>query len=164
MADYPTNTDVLEITHDHTGARAALALLQLCMAPRGNRRAVPDSDEVMDFINARLASHPYITGGKFTAADVLYASAFALFMPLERGQFAIALNRGHSLIPRVLSRTSCRLTTRDDGRCRSRDHLPDNLRLALLTRIPAVHPDTLTSEVERLVAGEEQDGLNDLLG
>ena len=47
-----------------------------------------DSDEVMDFINARLAKHPYIVGEKFTAADVLYASAFALFMdsPLLEGK------------------------------------------------------------------------------
>jgi glutathione S-transferase len=34
----------------------------------------------MDFINARLSGHPYIVGEKFTAADVMYASAFALFM------------------------------------------------------------------------------------
>jgi glutathione S-transferase len=55
--------------------------------PRGTAGWV-DSDEAMDFINARLGSHPYITGGKFTAADVLYASAFALFMnsPLLEGK------------------------------------------------------------------------------
>jgi glutathione S-transferase len=55
--------------------------------PRGTAGWV-DSDEVMDFINARLGSHPYIAGEKFTAADVLYAGAFALFMnsPLLEGK------------------------------------------------------------------------------
>jgi glutathione S-transferase len=47
--------------------------------PRGTAGWV-DSDEVMDFINARLAAQPYIVGQTFTAADVLYAGAFALFM------------------------------------------------------------------------------------
>jgi glutathione S-transferase len=47
-----------------------------------------DSNEVMDFINTRLATHPYIVGEKFTAADVLYAGAFALFMdsPMLEGE------------------------------------------------------------------------------
>jgi glutathione S-transferase len=55
--------------------------------PRGSAGWV-DSEEVMDFINDRLASHPYIVGEKFTAADILYASAFALFMnsPLLQGK------------------------------------------------------------------------------
>jgi len=55
--------------------------------PRGSAGWV-DSDEVMDFINARLGKHPYIVGEKFTAADVMYASAFALFMdsPLLEGK------------------------------------------------------------------------------
>jgi glutathione S-transferase len=55
--------------------------------PRGTAGWV-DSDEVMDFINARLQRHPYLVGEKFTAADVLYASAFALFMdsPLLQGK------------------------------------------------------------------------------
>jgi glutathione S-transferase len=55
--------------------------------PRGSAGWV-DSGEVMDFINGRLASHPYILGEKFTAADILYASAFALFMdsPLLEGK------------------------------------------------------------------------------
>lgn len=55
--------------------------------PRGSAGWV-DSDEVMDFINARLNSHPYIAGEKFTAADVLYSSVFALFMssPLLEGK------------------------------------------------------------------------------
>ena len=39
-----------------------------------------DSDEAMDFVNARLAAQSYIAGDAFSAADVLYASAFALFM------------------------------------------------------------------------------------
>jgi len=38
-----------------------------------------DSDEVMDFLNRRLAQQPYIAGDRFSAADVLYAGAFALF-------------------------------------------------------------------------------------
>jgi len=55
--------------------------------PRGSAGWV-DSDEVMDFINGRLGKHPYIVGEKFTAADVMYASAFALFMdsPLLEGK------------------------------------------------------------------------------
>ena len=47
--------------------------------PRGTAGWV-DSDEVMDFINARLGADPYIAGKSFTVADVLYAGAFALFM------------------------------------------------------------------------------------
>jgi glutathione S-transferase len=47
--------------------------------PRGSAGWV-DSNEAMDFINGRLGAHPYIAGEKFTAADVMYASAFALFM------------------------------------------------------------------------------------
>jgi glutathione S-transferase len=47
--------------------------------PRGTAGWV-DSDESMDFINARLAAHSYIAGDAFTSADILYASAFALFM------------------------------------------------------------------------------------
>jgi glutathione S-transferase len=55
--------------------------------PRGSAGWV-DSDEAMDFINGRLSRHPYIVGEKFTAADVLYAGAFALFMasPLLEGK------------------------------------------------------------------------------
>src|SRR5262249_17421030 len=55
--------------------------------PRGTAGWV-DSNEVMDFVNARLGAHPYIAGEKFTAADILYASAFALFMdsPLLEGK------------------------------------------------------------------------------
>ena len=34
----------------------------------------------MTFVNARLAAQPYIAGETFTAADVLYAGTFALFM------------------------------------------------------------------------------------
>ena len=55
--------------------------------PRGTAGWV-DSDEVMDFINDRLGKHSYIAGDSFTAADVLYAGAFALFMnsPLLEGK------------------------------------------------------------------------------
>ncbi len=47
--------------------------------PRGSAGWV-DSDEAMDFVNARLAAQPYIAGETFTVADVLYAGAFAMFM------------------------------------------------------------------------------------
>jgi glutathione S-transferase len=47
--------------------------------PRGTAGWV-DADEAMAFVNARLAAQPYIAGETFTAADVLYAGAFALFM------------------------------------------------------------------------------------
>jgi glutathione S-transferase len=47
--------------------------------PRGTAGWV-SSDEAMDFINARLAERHYIAGPQFTAADVLYAGAFALFL------------------------------------------------------------------------------------
>jgi glutathione S-transferase len=55
--------------------------------PRGTAGWV-DSDEVMDFINARLENQGYIVGDKFTAADILYAGAFELFMnsPLLEGK------------------------------------------------------------------------------
>jgi glutathione S-transferase len=47
--------------------------------PRGTAGWV-NSNEAMDFINARLAAQPYVAGQQFTAADVLYAGAFALFL------------------------------------------------------------------------------------
>lgn len=47
--------------------------------PRGTAGWVA-VDEVMPFINAQLAKHPYIAGDQFSAADILYAGAFALFM------------------------------------------------------------------------------------
>jgi glutathione S-transferase len=47
--------------------------------PRGTAGWV-ESDEMMDFVNARLAADPYIAGKSFTVADTLYAGAFALFM------------------------------------------------------------------------------------
>jgi glutathione S-transferase len=60
--------------------------------PRGTAGWV-DSDEAMTFINARIAAQPYIAGERFTAADVLYAGAFALFMgsPLLSGKKTKAL-------------------------------------------------------------------------
>ena len=33
----------------------------------------------MTFVNARIAAQPFVAGETFTAADVLYAGAFALF-------------------------------------------------------------------------------------
>ena len=47
--------------------------------PRGTAGWV-SSSEAMDFINARLAAQPYVAGQQFTAADVLYAGAFAMFI------------------------------------------------------------------------------------
>jgi glutathione S-transferase len=47
--------------------------------PRGTAGWV-SSDEAMGFINRRLEDLPYIAGDRFTAADVLYAGAFAMFM------------------------------------------------------------------------------------
>ena len=49
------------------------------VVPRGTAGWV-DSDEMMTFVNARLAAQPYIAGETFTAADVLYAATFAMFM------------------------------------------------------------------------------------
>jgi glutathione S-transferase len=49
------------------------------VVPRGTAGWV-DSDEAMTFVNGRIAAQPYIAGETFTAADVLYAGAFALFM------------------------------------------------------------------------------------
>ena len=47
--------------------------------PRGTAGWV-SSDEAMDFVNKRLAEHDYIAGDRFTAADVMYAGAFGMFM------------------------------------------------------------------------------------
>ena len=62
--------------------------------PRGTAGWV-DFDEAMTFVNARIAAQPFVAGETFTAADVLYAGAFALFMDLpllcEGGGGAIAL-------------------------------------------------------------------------
>ncbi len=60
--------------------------------PRGTAGWV-SAEEAMDFVNARLAAQPYIVGERFTAADVLYASAFALFLnsPLLAEKKTLAL-------------------------------------------------------------------------
>lgn len=82
--------------------------------PRGSAGGV-DSDEVMDFINARLGSHPYIVGEKFTAADILYASAFALFMnsPLLEGKRTQQLQ---DYVARCVSRPArARSSTKDQS-------------------------------------------------
>ena len=47
--------------------------------PRGTAGWV-SSDEAMAYINKRLADAPYIAGDHFTAADVMYAGAFGMFM------------------------------------------------------------------------------------
>jgi glutathione S-transferase len=49
------------------------------VVPRGTAGWV-DSDEAMTFVSGRIAAQPYIAGETFTAADVLYAGAFALIM------------------------------------------------------------------------------------
>ena len=73
--------------------------------PRGSAGWV-DSDEAMDFINGRLGGHPYIAGEKFTAADVLYAGAFAVFMdsPLLEGKRTQQLK---DYVARCVSRPAC---------------------------------------------------------
>lgn len=47
--------------------------------PRGTAGWV-GADEAMEHVSTRLAAHPYLVGERFTAADVLYASTFALFL------------------------------------------------------------------------------------
>jgi glutathione S-transferase len=47
--------------------------------PRGTAGWVK-SDEVMAFVNATLAKAPYILGERFSAADILIATTFKLFM------------------------------------------------------------------------------------
>jgi glutathione S-transferase len=46
--------------------------------PRGTAGWV-DADETMAHVNAALAAGPYLLGERFSAADVLYGSTFALF-------------------------------------------------------------------------------------
>jgi glutathione S-transferase len=85
--------------------------------PRGSAGWV-DSGEVMDYINARLGSHPYIAGEKFTVADVLYAGAFALFMdsPLLEGKRTPQLQ---DYVARCVSRPA-------RARVAARDQPPDS--------------------------------------
>lgn len=81
--------------------------------PRGTAGWV-DSDEVMDYINARLASDPYIAGKRFTVADVLYAGAFAMFMqsPLLVGKKTPQLEQ---YVERCVTRPACaRSQARDE--------------------------------------------------
>jgi glutathione S-transferase len=47
--------------------------------PRGTAGWV-STTEVMEFVNATLAKGPYILGEKFSAADILIGTTFALFM------------------------------------------------------------------------------------
>ena len=82
--------------------------------PRGTAGWV-DSDEVMDFINARLGTDPYIAGNKFTVADVLYAGAFALFMnsPLLGGRKTTQLEQ---YVTRCVSRQAyARAQSKDEA-------------------------------------------------
>jgi glutathione S-transferase len=84
--------------------------------PRGTAGWV-DSDEVMDFINARLGRQLYIVGDKFTAADVLYAGAFDLFMgsPLLEGKRTPQLQE---YVARCVSRSA-------RARAAAKDQRPD---------------------------------------
>lgn len=81
--------------------------------PRGTAGWV-DSDEVMDFINAKLASQQYIAGERFTVADVLYAGAFALFMnsPLLTGKKTPQLEQ---YVSRCISRPAHARAQAKDG-------------------------------------------------
>ena len=56
---------------------AFMSKFQSTPEPRGTAGWVV-VEEAMDFINATLAAGPYLLGEKFSAADVLYASTFAL--------------------------------------------------------------------------------------
>jgi glutathione S-transferase len=47
--------------------------------PRGTAGWVP-VDEIMTFINATLARGPYLLGEKFSAADILVGTTFAMFL------------------------------------------------------------------------------------
>jgi glutathione S-transferase len=82
--------------------------------PRGTAGWV-DCDEVMDFINERLERQAYIVGDRFTAADILYAGAFELFMssPLLEGQRTSQLQ---DYVARCVSRPArARAARRDDS-------------------------------------------------
>jgi glutathione S-transferase len=87
--DEPGRGSFLSILAYYSGVvePAFTSKFQGTAVPRGSAGWV-DSDEVMDFINPRLQDAPYIAGDRFTAADVLYAGAFALFMnsPLLEGK------------------------------------------------------------------------------
>ena len=47
--------------------------------PRGTAGWVK-TDEVMEFVNATLAKGPYLLGEKFSAADILVGTTFAMFL------------------------------------------------------------------------------------
>jgi glutathione S-transferase len=47
--------------------------------PRGTAGWVK-TDEVMEFVNATLAKGPYLLGEKFSAADILVATTFKMFL------------------------------------------------------------------------------------
>ena len=47
--------------------------------PRGTAGWVA-MEEMMDYVNRSLDQGPYLLGERFSAADVLYASSFALFL------------------------------------------------------------------------------------
>jgi glutathione S-transferase len=79
--DDPARGDFLTMLAYYSG------VLEPAFASKFMKVAVPrgtagwgDSDEAMTFINARIAAGPYIAGETFTAADVLYAGTFAMFM------------------------------------------------------------------------------------
>jgi glutathione S-transferase len=84
--------------------------------PRGTAGWVA-VDEVMPFIEAQLTKQDYIAGNQFTAADVLYAGAFALFMnsPLMEGHKSMALQ---DYIARCTSRPAL-------ARAQAKDNAPE---------------------------------------
>ncbi len=57
---------------------AFLSKFMSWQVPRGTAGWVP-VEEVMPVIMARLTQAPYLTGERFSAADVLYGTSFALF-------------------------------------------------------------------------------------
>lgn len=57
---------------------AFLSKFMSWQVPRGTAGWVP-VEEVMPVITARLTQAPYLAGERFSAADVLYATSFALF-------------------------------------------------------------------------------------
>lgn len=58
---------------------AFLSKFMKITVPRGSAGWV-DADEAMAYIGKELQATPYLLGDKFSAADTLYASSFALFM------------------------------------------------------------------------------------
>ena len=58
---------------------AWMSLFMKWDVPRGTAGWVK-ADEVMEFVNATLEAGPYLLGEKFSAADILVGTTFAMFM------------------------------------------------------------------------------------